>query len=597
MKVFSQARSWKYPGPSFNLTIAAVCTSLVATSLSVRGQACGTQGQFCNTSSSCDDGNPCNGTESCSPPNIIRFCLCDPTPPCDDDNECTLDTCLDTPRGLICGHKPGGCSDGFFCNGQETCLHGGSCTNGSPPCAESLLCDEDGDRCVECISDSDCADSNDCTADTCDQTSGMCIHEGCAALFCQGRQLCGGNQCVAGASPCSQPEFCDEVNNTCQECFSDIDCLDDDTCTTATCDLTRHACRINPCLLAFDSPVDGSIFEAGQAVEVAIAGRGSRGLDLTIVLDDSGSLSNDDFQKMRVFATNLVNALPFTGMETGTSVGISMFSNGSRRFLNLSPNQNPQTVVNAINSLPHHGGSTCIGCGIDDAVENWYTNGRRDTSRMMVVLTDGVNNMPAGNPAGHLAGALGAAAFHGQTIVAIGVGDANFNQINQIATDIPGVQTAFYVSDFNQLSSILNAIVLVTGNGTATAVEITQPDGTDTLVPIGADGHFTLSGWSMVPGDNLFVGRIPTPYGELTASLNLVGVCPLACGDLNSDGYINLRDYSEFLQCFGSRSWESSACACGDLQGDTQIDLLDHAALSVAIQTAPEASSPACPLP
>ena len=458
------------------------------------------------------------------------------------------------------------------------------------------MCDEAGDRCVECFANADCADGNPCTADVCDNASGTCNHVGCSAHFCEGRQLCRG-QCFPGAPPCTQADSCDEVNNSCGECDSDLDCSDDDPCTAATCNLSRHACRVDSCLLAFDAPAQGTIFKVGDEIEVEVRGRGSRGLDLNLVLDESGSITSENFIKLKNFATSLVNGMPFHGETagTGTRVGIVTFSTGSRRILNM--NAQKQAVLNAINALNSHGGSTCIGCGIDDAVENWYANGRRDASRVMVVVTDGLNNLPPGNFASHLAGALQAADFYGQTIVAVGVGEANFNEINQIATDISGVQTAYYASNFDQLSQLLNSIIFVTGSGTATAVEITLPDGTTELAPVNSSGNFSLGGWRIIPGDNLFTGRIPSPYGDLTATLTLMGVCSDGCGDLNASGAVDLRDIAEFTNCFGHRSWESPACACGDLQGDTRIDLLDYGAMTESLQKSPNGSSPNCPVP
>src|SRR5262249_10289997 len=88
---------------------------------------------------SCDDGNPCNGVEVCSP----------------------------EAGGCVAGAPaPDGtpCPDGTVCNGDETC-HAGVCTAGTP-----LQC-EDGDTCTE---------------DTCAPEAG-CQHtplEGLASISC-----------------------------------------------------------------------------------------------------------------------------------------------------------------------------------------------------------------------------------------------------------------------------------------------------------------------------------------------------------------------------------------------------------------------------
>ncbi|MFW5921179.1 MAG: putative metal-binding motif-containing protein, partial [Polyangiales bacterium] len=92
----------------------------------------------CTDDGDCDDGNPCNGTERCN-----ERGECEPgTPPtCDDGVRCTVDTC-DPDVG--CTHTPedGFCDDGNFCNGEETCSATG-CQPGIPP-----ECD-DGDDCTD----------------------------------------------------------------------------------------------------------------------------------------------------------------------------------------------------------------------------------------------------------------------------------------------------------------------------------------------------------------------------------------------------------------------------------------------------------------
>jgi hypothetical protein len=63
--------------------------------------------------------------------------LCVPSQ-CDDGNPCTVDSCSD----LGCTHAPlsgVSCSDGNWCNGQETC-QAGSCKAGSPPSGNLLVC-------------------------------------------------------------------------------------------------------------------------------------------------------------------------------------------------------------------------------------------------------------------------------------------------------------------------------------------------------------------------------------------------------------------------------------------------------------------------
>jgi len=158
------------------------------------------------------------------------------------------------------------CDDGQFCNGAETCA-AGVCQAGSAPCEGSgLLCDEAGDACVECLLDSDCDDglfcngaetcfggscqagpavdcndSIDCTLDACNEGTDACDNvpddNFCDnGVFCDGAETCdAGSGCQPGSDPCAG-QFCDEGSDTCYECEVDADCDDGQFCNGAeTC--------------------------------------------------------------------------------------------------------------------------------------------------------------------------------------------------------------------------------------------------------------------------------------------------------------------------------------------------------------------------
>ncbi len=106
------------------------------------GRECGDDG--CGGScGECDDGNVCNGTESCDG---NGQCLGGTPLSCSDGNACNgVETC-----NPASGCQPGTplvCDDGVFCNGVETCSPASGCQSGNSPCAENEVCDEDNDRC------------------------------------------------------------------------------------------------------------------------------------------------------------------------------------------------------------------------------------------------------------------------------------------------------------------------------------------------------------------------------------------------------------------------------------------------------------------
>ncbi|HSA59199.1 MAG TPA: MopE-related protein, partial [bacterium] len=127
---------------------------------------------------SCDDGNFCNGTETCN----SAVGACDPgtAPACDDGLFCNgTETCNEATDSCDPGTAPA-CDDGNFCNGTETCNEStDSCDPGTPPeCGDNDLCTTD-----TCDPSSGCFnapvstdDDNACTTDSCDPETGTISH-------------------------------------------------------------------------------------------------------------------------------------------------------------------------------------------------------------------------------------------------------------------------------------------------------------------------------------------------------------------------------------------------------------------------------------
>ena len=114
------------------------------------------EGLVCNTLSGmcveclndgqCDDGLYCNGAESCS----NNSCRQGPAP-CGAGELCSeeLNICIAEAPLPQCS-TDADCSDGLYCNGQETCLDG-ACVSGVAPCGENQKCDEEQGACFDVI--------------------------------------------------------------------------------------------------------------------------------------------------------------------------------------------------------------------------------------------------------------------------------------------------------------------------------------------------------------------------------------------------------------------------------------------------------------
>lgn len=67
-----------------------------------------------------------------------------------------------------------------------------------------------------------------------------------------------------------------------------------------------------------------------------------------------------------------------------------------------------------------------------------------------------------------------------------------------------------------------------------------------------------------------------------------------ACGDLNGDGVVNMRDAADFAVCFGGSAFAKPGCVCADLNTDSNVDLSDFALLLGFLGMGQTPSFPLC---
>lgn len=249
----------------------------------------------------CSNGLYCDGMEICDP---LSGCLDGPDPDCDDDVECTIDSCDEPNDSCLHVPNPNSCSDELFCNGQETCDPIADCQPAFPPCTGGLVCDETKDLCVDCVSDEECPngfcdgnydcilgecvqveppncdDGIPCTVDTCDPKTGACAQTPDDSLcnnglFCDGTEVCNpesgcqpGTPVICNDNVACTNDVCDENidqcvytpnNNFCLDalfcdgtevCHPTLGCQegtppgcgDNSTCTNDTCNETTDVC-------------------------------------------------------------------------------------------------------------------------------------------------------------------------------------------------------------------------------------------------------------------------------------------------------------------------------------------------------------------
>jgi uncharacterized protein YegL len=199
--------------------------------------------------------------------------------------------------------------------------------------------------------------------------------------------------------------------------------------------------------------------------------------DLVLVLDESGSVSDTEFDQLSSFADSVVEAVADDGLfANGGRVGVVGFSHIAE---NVSPLSDDETAVrSAIAGNPQMRNSTCISCGLDQA---GTLLGADDPQRnqVVIVITDG--NANPGDPTGTAATALQGKA----TVFAVGVGDGVSQATLETIASGAGAANTYSVGGFDDLAALLQELVAAVSVPGAT-----HPSVTVALAPP----------WELVPG-------------------------------------------------------------------------------------------------
>jgi hypothetical protein len=153
---------------------------------------------FTNNTNPCSDGNACTSNDTCGG----GTCNAGPPTVCNDNNVCTTDTCNPS-TGCVFTNNTNPCNDGNACTNGDTC--GGGTCNGGPPAV--------------------CNDNNVCTTDTCSPSTG-CVFtnntnpcndgNGCTTGDTCGGGTCNGTPVVcAPADQCHEAGVCNSGSGTC----------------------------------------------------------------------------------------------------------------------------------------------------------------------------------------------------------------------------------------------------------------------------------------------------------------------------------------------------------------------------------------------
>ncbi|XP_037611592.1 integrin alpha-M-like [Sebastes umbrosus] len=180
-----------------------------------------------------------------------------------------------------------------------------------------------------------------------------------------------------------------------------------------------------------------------------------RSADIAFLLDGSGSVNDEDFDKMKTFVRDLVRSL----LPLDTKFAIAQFSRNPRIYYYFdnffSGSTSWEEKVTGIEQLQ---GSTFTAAAIKNVVENIFTprrGSRSNVNKVLIVITDGESNDP-----GQLQSAATLANRAKITRFAIGVGNAftNLNAKAELGIIASSPDNVFQVQSFDALDKIRKSL-------------------------------------------------------------------------------------------------------------------------------------------
>uniref|UniRef100_A0A8C4SWP9 VWFA domain-containing protein n=1 Tax=Erpetoichthys calabaricus TaxID=27687 RepID=A0A8C4SWP9_ERPCA len=169
--------------------------------------------------------------------------------------------------------------------------------------------------------------------------------------------------------------------------------------------------------------------------------------DIMFLLDGSGSIESEDFQKMLNFVERLMKKI---SVKNGhTRFGAVQYSDVQREEFQLSKDVNGH--VTSLKNMHQLGGGTLIGNALT-FIDPYFQKSKKErpyVDRFLVVITDGESQDEVTAPALALRN-------NNIQISSIGIGQVNFNQL----VNISGSQhRTFYIHNFDGLSKTFESIL------------------------------------------------------------------------------------------------------------------------------------------
>ncbi|KAM4568099.1 collagen alpha-6(VI) chain [Fundulus diaphanus] len=171
--------------------------------------------------------------------------------------------------------------------------------------------------------------------------------------------------------------------------------------------------------------------------------------DIVFLVDGSSSIGIRDFKQVRLFLKSVVS-----GLDVGpdkVQIGLAQFSSNTRTEFLLKQHQDAASLLTAIDTFSYKTGGTETGKAIDFLISQHFTEeaGSRAGQRVpqiAVIITDGDSADEVEEPAQRLR-------QHGVIVFAIGVGNANLEELELIANQ-PSQRFLFTIDSYEALQRL-----------------------------------------------------------------------------------------------------------------------------------------------
>ncbi|XP_068163308.1 collagen alpha-1(VII) chain [Antennarius striatus] len=170
--------------------------------------------------------------------------------------------------------------------------------------------------------------------------------------------------------------------------------------------------------------------------------------DVVFLVDESSSIGPNNFIKMKDFIFRVATYFPVIGPQA-TQIAVVHYSDEPRIEFRLNDLKDRTSVLRALRALRYVGGNTRTGKGISYILQELFQESlgmRQDVAHILVLITDGRAQDDVVPPS-RIARALGV------SILAVGVANADIEELNKIATPT-NYKNIFFSPTFDDFPSI-----------------------------------------------------------------------------------------------------------------------------------------------